>query len=133
MCLIHLVHNRRSVFYKFPDGIYVIVRDEQQVFRPWTKEDLIFERHDHQLIKLQEENKEKGVQFKDMPPLQSDKTTFSLPNFLHLSSTNAVDSRFGHKNEHLRVDLFRGLTTLKTLINFKPLNPKIWPGKILET
>lgn len=59
VCLIYLVYDCRSVFHKLPHGIYVIVRDEQQVFWPWTKEDLIFERHDHQLIKLQEEKKEK--------------------------------------------------------------------------
>lgn len=57
MCLIHLVHHPRSVFYEFPDGIYVITRDEQQIFRPWTKEELIFERHDRQFIKLQEGRK----------------------------------------------------------------------------
>lgn len=55
MCLVHLVHDHRSVFYEFPDSIYVVVRDEQQIFWPWTKEDLILERHDHQLVKLHEE------------------------------------------------------------------------------
>lgn len=55
MCLVHLVHDHGSVFHEFPDGIYVIIRDEQQIFWPWTKDDLIFERHDHQLIELQGE------------------------------------------------------------------------------
>lgn len=50
--LIHLVGDRRSVSDKLPDGVHVVVGDKQQVFRPRTKVDLIFESHDHQLIKL---------------------------------------------------------------------------------
>lgn len=65
------MYDHRSVFYKFPDGVYVIVRDEQQVFWPWTKEDLIFEGHDHQLIKLQEERKKEDMNIRT--PLQSNK------------------------------------------------------------
>lgn len=52
--LVHLVHDHRRVFHELSDGVHVIVRDEQQVFRARTKEDLILESHDHQLIKLQE-------------------------------------------------------------------------------
>lgn len=59
VCLIYLVQYDRSVLYELPDGIYVVVRDEQQIFWPGTQEDLIFERHDHQFIKLQEEKKER--------------------------------------------------------------------------
>lgn len=55
VCLVHLICDHRSVFYKLPDSVYVVVGDEQQIFWPGTKEDLILESHDHQFIKLYKE------------------------------------------------------------------------------
>lgn len=55
--LVHVVHHRRGVFGQFPDGVHVVVGDEQQVLGPWAEEDLVLEGHDHQLVKLQEEQK----------------------------------------------------------------------------
>lgn len=76
MCLIYLVQDHRSVLYKLPDGVYVVVRDEQQIFWTWTQEDLIFERHDHQFIKLQEEKRKKIL-----IQLQNNKQTINTLGF----------------------------------------------------
>lgn len=61
MCLVYCVHDCRSVFHKFPDGIDVVIGDEKQIFWARTMEDLIFECHDHQVIKLQWDKEKKGL------------------------------------------------------------------------
>lgn len=58
VCLVHLVHDRRRVFDELSDGVDVVVRDEQQVFRPRTEKYLVFEGHDHQLVKLRQNRQE---------------------------------------------------------------------------
>lgn len=60
MCLVYCVHDCRSVFHKFPDGIDVVISDEKQIFWPRTLDDLIFECHDHQVIKLQRDKQKMG-------------------------------------------------------------------------
>lgn len=55
--LVHVVHHRRGVFDQLPDGVDVIVGDEQKVLRPRAQKDLVLERHDHQFIQLEGEQK----------------------------------------------------------------------------
>lgn len=55
MRLVHVVDHGGRVFGQFPDGVYVVIGDKQQILWPWAKKDLVFEGHDHQFIKLDEE------------------------------------------------------------------------------
>lgn len=60
MCLVYCVHDCRSVFHKFPDSIDVVISDQKQIFWAGTMEDLIFECHDRQVIKLQRDKEKIG-------------------------------------------------------------------------
>ena len=56
--LINLVGQSGVVAYKIPDGVNVIECHQQQVPRSWTKQHLIFQCHDHEIIQLKERERE---------------------------------------------------------------------------